>query len=98
MRLKFIISAATCAVFPVSYMVPTFHIPMVVVVLVEMMASSLHFLSPSGVKRPPAGYPPSKRSVMSVVILFGVSVTIIRFQQGRVASASLGQSLAELTK
>ncbi|KAH3846466.1 hypothetical protein DPMN_088767 [Dreissena polymorpha] len=63
-RLNFIVSAANCAVFPVSYIVRTLHVPMVVVVLVGMMvfsltASCLLWLSTTRVMRPPAGGPPS---------------------------------------
>ncbi|KAH3777627.1 hypothetical protein DPMN_179075 [Dreissena polymorpha] len=40
-RLNYLITAAIHAVFPVSYMVGTFHVPMVAVVLVVMMVFGL---------------------------------------------------------
>ncbi|KAH3837303.1 hypothetical protein DPMN_110689 [Dreissena polymorpha] len=40
-RFNSLIPAATCTVFPVSYIVQTFHVPRVVVVLVEMMVCGL---------------------------------------------------------
>ena len=75
--LLFLISAATCAVFPFSNMVLTFHAPMVVVVLVEMMvvclAASRSWLSLPGVISSPAEDSSSPRTEMS----FGFSLVCV---------------------
>ncbi len=75
-RLLFFISAATCLVLPVSYMVLMFHVPMCVL-LVERIGSVASFrLSPPSVMRPRIVEDlPTSRKLVSVS-LFGVSVAV----------------------
>ena len=72
-----LISAATWAVFPISYMVFTFHVPILMVALVESMVvgkvASLR-LSPIRVIHLPAGDPSSPRA--ELVVRFFVSVSV----------------------
>ncbi|KAH3708473.1 hypothetical protein DPMN_067925 [Dreissena polymorpha] len=68
MRLNFLISVATWAVFAIAYMVKIFHILMVAVVLVEIMVFGLMAFT-CGVIPLSAGDPPFDRSVMYVVMI-----------------------------
>jgi hypothetical protein len=66
------ISADTCATFPASYMVLTFHVPMVVVVLVEIrvVGTEVSFrLWPQHVIRPAEAGPSSPRTGVSWVVV-----------------------------
>ena len=79
-RLYLFISVATCAVFPASNMVLTFHVPMVVVTPVERMvfgrvASRCFWLSPPCVINPSDEGPSSLRGGISWFTLVCVSVT-----------------------
>ena len=76
-----LISVATSAVLPVSYIVRTFYVPIVVVVLGEMMvvglaASMWNWLSLSGVIGLRARGPSTPRAVVSLGIRLGVSVAV----------------------
>lgn len=76
--LLFFISEATCAHLPASNMVRTFHVPMVMVVLVEMMCFDLtasRWLSPPGVIHPTAGDTSSSRAKVTCVTFVSVFVT-----------------------